>query len=311
MKFRMSNVSIDDLPNMDELFESVSGKKFGEQINQILEFVTKGNLLTMISSVVGFVEGMLQVLSSGNFSQMIEKLDKKPPPEDVQLLSDLESLASRVDGMNLKEGLESLPGAEDRSWYFSLIIFALYTYLDVYTRSLIDLISTNEILSTKLEAYLATIAEKRPDKSRLPILDVEEMKRFGIGRRLDTIERGLSIDPILEQVVGKVDMNIFRKGTAKFIEIRGKAAHSNPRLNHEDYTFEELENDIDEIEVDFSEFDGFIDKIGFYQYGLPQVKEATLELGGVLRKIRLILLMAIVYPALIDVVLQSTMDLFH
>ena len=60
--------------------------------------------------------------------------------------------------------------------------------------------------------------------------------------------------------------------------------------------------------MDFGEFDDFIEKIGFSQYGLPQIKDAAEEIMKVLMKIRLILLTSIVYPALIDAVLQTMLD---
>lgn len=308
MRFRAGDYSSDEMLDVSELFSTGPGKRFGEQVNQVMDFATKGNLLTVLSSIMPFVEAIMQTMAAGAFSKAIRKMEKKPPPQDLTLVEDMESLLNRVDGMNIREGMEALPSAEDRSWYFSLIIFALYTYLDVYSRSLVDLINNNEKMTAEIENYLSEIAEKRSDKSRPPVIHGKGMKRFGIKRRLLTIENGLSLNSILFQVVGENEMKILREGVVKFIDIRGKVAHSNPKLEHEEYTFEELEKDLAEIELDFSELDKFIEKIGFTQYGLPQIKNAALEIGGVLRKTQLILLTSVVYPALLDAVLQAIIE---
>jgi hypothetical protein len=308
MRFKGGSDSSYEVPAIEEIFQTEAGIRFGGQVDQVLEFAMKGNLLTLFSSMVPFLEGVFQAIGEGAFSKVIQKQEEKPPIEDIQIVADLESLAYRVNGMDLKEGLEALPTTDDGSWYFSLVVFALYTYLDVYTRALIDTIGTNKMLSSKIVSHLSEIAERRSDKSRPAVLDVKGMKRFGVERRLVTIERGLSIDSVLHNAVGKEELDNLRKGISKFVEIRGKVAHSNPKLDHEEYTFKELEEDLDEIDIDFSEFDGFIERIGFAQYGLPQIKDATVELGGVLNKTRLILLTAVVYPALIDAVLQALLD---
>jgi len=103
-------------------------------------------------------------------------------------------------------------------------------------------------------------------------------------------------------------MGVLRRGISKFVDTRGKAAHSNPRLDYAEYTLKEFEKDLDEIEIDLSEFDGFIEKIGFTRYGLPQIKDATMGLGKVLEKTQLILLTSVVFPALIDAVLHNLLN---
>jgi hypothetical protein len=308
MRFKAGSDSSDESTAIVEVFRTATGVRFGEQVDQILDFVMRGNLLTLLSSIAPFIEGMYRAMAEGALSKAIQKQNEKPPQPDIELIADMESLASRMDGMELTEGLETLPSADDRSWYLSLIIFTLFTYLDVYTRTIIDVVSANSILSTKMQTHLAKVAEKRSDKSRPAVLDVKGMKRFGVERRLLTIESGLSIDSVLLHFMDKKELINLREVFSKFIEIRGKVAHSNPRLDHEEYTFEELEEDLDEIEIDFSELDGFVEKIGFAQYGLPQIKDAAVGIGEVLKKTRLILLTAVVYPALIDAILQSLLE---
>ncbi|MFW9912918.1 MAG: hypothetical protein ACFFEU_10635 [Candidatus Thorarchaeota archaeon] len=71
---------------------------------------------------------------------------------------------------------------------------------------------------------------------------------------------------------------------------------------------EELEEDLSEIDMDFREFDDFIEETGFTQYGLPQIKNAAMGIMEVMKKIRLILLTSVLYPALIDAVLQAMIE---
>jgi hypothetical protein len=62
---------------------------------------------------------------------------------------------------------------------------------------------------------------------------------------------------------------------------------------------------MEDIIIDFDELDDMFEKIGFSQYGIPQIKDAAAEVFDVLKKLRLILLMASLYPALIDAVLHG------
>ncbi|MHA1614417.1 MAG: hypothetical protein ACTSYJ_06190 [Candidatus Thorarchaeota archaeon] len=290
-----------------EIFHTNSGIRFSEKVEQVVEFATKGNILTLLSSIVPFVEAVFGAISTGSFSKGIQSLEKKPPAEDIRMVENFESIADSLGDLNLREGFDALPTAKDRAWYFSLIIFALYTYLDVYSRDLVDIIENNGKLASKLEEHLGLLANKRDNKSRPPVLDVKGMRRFGIVRRLTTIAAGLQIDDVLLEIIGD-ELEVFRRGISKFVDIRGKVAHSNPKLDHAEYTFQELEKDLGEIEVDYSEIDSFIEKIGLTQFGLPQIKEATRELTEVLKKTQLLLLTAVIYPALIDSVLHALID---
>ena len=281
MAFLTTSYTSDDTTGVEDIFCTESGKRFGQQIDQVLEFSRKGLVLTMLPALGNYSQAVLNAMAAGSFGKMLDNAGKKPPSLDIQFVRDAESLMSRVDITKIVEGFEDLPTSEDRGWYFSFTILAIFAYLDVYSRSIIDLMIRN------------------PGELGF---DFDEVKGFSVKRRLATVYEKMSIHSILSHFVDAKTLDRLHSGFSKFIKIRGKIAHSNPRLNHDEYSFKELEQDLEEFEIDYSEIDEFIVKIGFAQYGITKVKDATKEIGEVFRKVRLVLMMAATYPALIDAV---------
>ena len=288
----------DETIDVHEIFNAKQGVQFGEQVDQLIEFTIKGQLLTLLPPALDFVMSNLAALEAGTFSQFMLSQKEKHSDDDIKGVQAMEELAGKVDRINLKEGFDSLPTQEDRAWYFSFTILALYAYLDVYTKSLVDAIESNKHLSVSFEKYLLDFS----------IESFNALKNMSIGKRLSVIENGLRIDTHLIRIVSERNLQIYRTGLTKFIRIRGRVAHSNPKLNHEQYSYEDLEKEMDDIVVDFGELDQFVEKIGFAQYELQQMKKSVSEAGKVLNKVRLVLMMAIVYPALIDASLSVLMN---
>ncbi|MHA1780925.1 MAG: hypothetical protein ACTSYL_08675 [Candidatus Thorarchaeota archaeon] len=295
----------DEGPQLVDIFQTEPGRLFGEQANQLLEFVMKGQLLTIMPIIGDFAQKMIDAISEGWLSEAINRTEKKPQPDDVMMIQALELLSQHLEKNEFAEGLELFPSAEDQLWYISLITFALYTYLDVYSVSLIDLIKENEILSSKLEKYLGKKAHERPDKTRAPTLRVHEMKRFGVKLRLTTFERGLEIDSVLAQLIGQVELEVVRNSFFKFVEIRGKIAHKNPRLGQNEYSYQKFEKDLENIGIDFKETEDFMKKIGLPIEGISQILETSIRIGEMIKKTIMIVEMATLYPAFIDAVLAA------
>lgn len=285
MNYRLGNPDdASSSPILEGIFNTEPGKRFEEQVNQVLEFITKGHVLTTLPAI------------AKSAKRRVDALATEYPA--------LKPLLRRVNESNMIEAMEELPAEEDRPWYFSFGIMAIYAYLESYIKQMTRLVSGNDDLRSRINEYLLADAENRPDKTRPAILEVEQMSRFGVRSRLNTIDGALDISPLLAKIIGESEINILRNGTLRFIDIRGKVAHSNPKLDHEDYTFDALEADLDDFVVDLSEMEGFLDKIGFSQYGISEIKDAVNQVAEDFKKIRLLLLTAIVYPALIDAVVH-------
>ena len=287
LTYLASSYTVEGVSGVEDVFSTESGKLFGQQIDQVLEFSRKGLILTSLPALGEYTQDVLNAMAIGALSKTVEKLEKKPSPIDMQFLHDAESLVSRMDITETIEGFRELPTSEDRAWYFSFTILAIFAYLDEYSRSLTEMIEQNPIFSTYSK------------------LSTEEMKGFSVKRRFTTIFDELSIRSIVSRFVDTKTIDHFQNGFSNFIRIRGKIAHSNPRLNHNEYSFSELESDVEEIEFDYNEVDELIEKIGFAQYGISKVKEASEEIAEVVKKVRMVVLMASIYPALIDVVLSN------
>lgn len=206
---------------------------------------------------------------------------------DAQFVHESESLMKRVDMSEIIEVFGNLPTSEDRPWYFSFTILAIYAYLDEYSRSIIKMMDEYPIFSSNSK------------------LNIDEMKSSSIMGRLTKIYDIFTINSIISKYIDLDSVERFRDGLSRFIKIRGQVAHSNPRLNHDEYTFTELEREVDEIELDYSDVEKLIEKIGYTQYGISKIKDETKEIEPVANKLQLVVLMSTIFPALIDAVLSS------
>ncbi|TFH07010.1 MAG: hypothetical protein E4H14_09505 [Candidatus Thorarchaeota archaeon] len=222
---------------------------------------------------------------------------------DILFTETMEKMASRLNQKDLTEGFQSIPSVEDRSYYFSFTILALFAYLDVYSSNLLTTIIKNKKLSEILRKYLShQLGIKTTDAH--DIVDLIKKLR-GIKEKLYSIDSAFSISEIFSSIETQKKVEIYREGLKRFIGIRNRIAHSDPKLNHEEYTYENLESDLNDFEISFKDVEQFVERIGFSQYGLDEIKSETSDIAQFQEKVRLALIMAIIYPAIIDVVIHE------
>ena len=109
--------------------------------------------------------------------------------------------------------------------------------------------------------------------------------------------------PCQHPIIGAKEFTKYQDAFTKFKNIRHKIAHRNPRLEIDEYSFEELEKDLDSTELDFEELTQSWEKIEFLRETIFELQESMNEMSHILKKLTLVIGMATIYPSLLDAVL--------
>jgi len=286
-----------------DIFQTNPGKLFAKQVEQIVSFAIRGLSSTIIPAAYSSVKEMFPRLLENQYSDWMKKQRGKQIDPAILLTETMEKMVSRLDQKVVIEGFQNIPSVEDRAYYFSFTILALYAYLDVYSSNLLKIIIKNKKLSEILRKHLSNQTIDAHDK-------VDPIKKLrSIRAKLNSIDSAFSVSEIYSSIETQKKVEIYREGLKRFIQIRGKIAHSNPKLNHEEYTYEDLESDLKGIEINFRDVGKFMEKIGFTKYGLIEIKSETSNIVQISEKVLLALIMAIIYPAIIDVVIHEYLSL--
>jgi hypothetical protein len=100
-------------------------------------------------------------------------------------------------------------------------------------------------------------------------------------------------------------ISVIRDACKIFNRIRGKITHANPLLEQEQYAFDEFEKDLVEPLLEFEDVKRAANLPKYIEDVMPLVKPGIKELSDVVGKTALIVRMAMTYPALLDVALDS------
>lgn len=288
----------DEKPLFSEIFCTTSGILFGNQADEVMEFGLRGQFITMIPQLIEFVKKAGTIVGSDEYEHLV--LKDKTAEMDPKFIT----MRSAIKEIDLEElnGFEEVLTKTDRLWYISLIVFALYSYLDLYSRSLSELISTNEHLRSMMELHLKRSIHNESGEEQ--ILVDKTLKGFGMSRRLKEIETGLEMDSILIPLIGEPTLTSYRGAFSKFKKLRNKIAHNNPRLGVSEYTYEAFETDLDEIKLDFEQVEMQPEIKALFGDTLQLLQQPMMELQEYIKRTSLIVGMATLYPALIDAVLS-------
>ena len=79
MTFLSSNDGSEDPLFVKDIFCTEPGKRFGEQVGQVLEFAIKGLTLTAaLPAIAEYAQDILQALAKKSISKAIDKAKKNP-----------------------------------------------------------------------------------------------------------------------------------------------------------------------------------------------------------------------------------------
>lgn len=298
------NTLRDERPSVEDIFSTDYGKMLGSQIDEILDFTKRGQVLLLLLPLTKILERVQGFIADGTYRQALTSM---LPPKDIKKIEAFEVLMEDVDTSDHKETVEDLIDEEDKLWYFSLITFTVYAYVDVYSKTLIKTISKNQSLTLKLGGHLRTEAlEHQDDEERKYVTEVRDMDQYGIARRLHTIETGLFVDEILSTLMDSEMLQIFRSSFSRIMKIRHKIAHRKPKLQEDEYSYEMFESELGEIEPDLDfTFAEISESFGFLKPIFGSIEGLALETAERIQRTMTIVAMAVLYPALLDAVVYE------
>jgi len=289
-------------PQIAHIMHTRLGRRLGRQVDAAVDFVTKGYVMTMMPEFMKMNKTIMKGIAKGEVRDFITKTGQieSLSQKDIRLIEAMETLANEyVDDSS--ESADAFLNSDDRLRFLSFTVFSAYTYLEVYSRGLVQLIGRKKDLSTMMEAYLPVFTERRSDKSRPPVLTTRDMLHLSLKLRLGAIEEGLGIDGVVADLIGSDTLKLYRDAFARFLELRQKVAHWDPCPDEEEYVYKRMEKDFRPLELDMEDVSNqppFVKRI------MEQVKTAATDAFESFRKITLVVSMAMVYPALIDAVVK-------
>lgn len=297
---------MEDRPQVEDMFQTSFGKTLGSQVGEILDFAKRGQILLIILPLTKIMEKLQRFIQDGSYLRAVES---SLSPKDIDKMKAFEVVMQDVDVGDTVDTVEEVIDQDDELWYLSLITFTVYAYVDVYSKSLIKSVTSNPLLMQKLETYLEREAlQNKDDKERKYVTSVTDLSQYGVSRRLQTIERGLSIDRILSEVTNPDVLSIIRRSFIKIKETRNKIAHRDPKLKRDDYTyemFEDISNAVEELDFTFNEIE---ETLGFLKPIFGTIEDLGKQTMDRIKRTMNIAYMTMLYPALIDVVVHDLME---
>ncbi|RLI98736.1 MAG: hypothetical protein DRP08_07890, partial [Candidatus Aenigmatarchaeota archaeon] len=290
----------------EELFRTPCGVRFGNQAEAATDFALRGYALSVILPVAGKVSSIVgRGIARGDLD--VFKTDETSPIDHAKIEL-LETLAKDFTVPSPDEVEELVHFEDDVLWFLSLVTFSFHPYLDVYSMCIIDFVGNQEVLDNAMQNHLLRCIQPITDPLGNPILKTAQLKRLGVFNRLAAIEQGLGLSSIIENLLEAKELDGIRKACKKFNHIRGRIAHSDPRLPREKYTFAEFEKDLEEPLLDFESMKKEA-KLPKYLNEVMKTIEPEIEsLSEIYGTTALVVRMAITYPAILDVILSALLS---
>ncbi len=279
-------------PDLQDMFSSDFGRLLGRQVDEVLDFAMRGLILSSFMTMMRHIEEISKGIVDGELDGLTTS---DTEPNELEKFNALKLLMADYDWAESITSIEELLPKQDRLWYASTLNFAIYAYLDRYTRSLVHHISANAKMSQEIDTYLARNSQEPSERWRLDVTHAEDLIRFGVEKRVREIERGLKLGSVLEEIVGKETAGSCRRNFRRFMEIRHKMAHHDPRPEFREHTWEVVEQSIPELDG----FD-FPLKEGILRSAFDGLASSLRESFPLFAKIVSMALAGILYPALID-----------
>ncbi len=295
----------DERPSLESLFQTEEGKRFGSQVECAADFAIRGHTLSIILPIAGsLVKTTSHGIARGDLDGLVTE---ETPQDEREKFNAIKLLMKDLTAQDTEDPEELLYVREDVLWFLSLVTFSLHTYLDVYSRSIIERIDCTPSLRMRIDEFLTEKPEKLTDSLGRPIQRTADVKRVGVFRRLTIIEEGLGLEKVLGSVIEPEELSSIRRACKTFNRIRGKIAHADPRLGQEHYSFKDFDKDMEVVMLDFEEVQDAVELPKYLQGIMTLIKPGIEELSEVLKRTALVIRMALIYPALLDAAIHASM----
>ncbi|MFW9887627.1 MAG: hypothetical protein ACFFER_05555 [Candidatus Thorarchaeota archaeon] len=303
MNYKSNPRKEDERPPLESLFETEEGKRFGSQVEAAADFAILGTTLSAILPIAGSLSKATSIgIARGDLDDLVTD---ETPQDEREKHKAIKFLMQDFASRDADDSTELFFSNEDALWFLSLVTFSLHTYLDVYSRSIIKRIDSTPSLRMRLDKYLRERPESLTDSLGRPIMQASEVRRVGVFRRLATLEKGLGLTAIIHSVIDSEELSSIRGASKAFNRIRGTIAHSDPRLGKEHYSFRDFEKDLNEVNLDFHEFKDEVKLPRYLHQIVDLIKPLLGELSEAMKRPALVVRMAILYPALLDVAIHA------
>jgi hypothetical protein len=281
----------DDEIDIEDIFATEPGKTFGVQVSQTLEFAQRGAMIAQVSGMENLKPKFWDGVVDGSFRELVKNLDDKTG-DDLEIVEAIETFAKHYYESVREDQVEQvLLNPDDWIWFLSLVTFAVYAYLDVYSRSLIDIVLNDIVLKKELEEHIK-------------LDNYNELKGASVKQRFATLIAGLKLSPMIEEVLKLSDFERYESAFDVFLRIRHRIAHSNPKLDAEKYQYDDFETDLQDVELLLE--DAMEEVTSEFILGIvEEARELFPKLQSVLIRFQLVVKMATMYPAIVDCMLSS------
>lgn len=286
-----------------DLFLTEPGKILGSHVDDLLGFVQKGVVLARARSVLP-TKGVMEMFAGGEFRDAIEEGGHELEEDDLEMVGAIETFFKHA-GKTEDADHETMMEPDDWLWYLSLFTFALYAYLDVYSRNILDLVLKGEELRSRLEGFLENQSERLEEELDSTPITVKDLKGSSVKNRFFCLAAGLELDMVLERILNESNLERYSDAFDAFLRIRHKIAHSNPRLEAEKYTYSDFEADLKDFEAILERIDEISVDSKFVRRLLDQLAESLPDFLSMFGRFYLIMKMATLYPSLLDSVFNA------
>jgi hypothetical protein len=295
-------------PDVSELFETEPGMILGDQIVGLQEMAFIGNFMSGILEFNEAIQKMLKGFADGELRKLVPEDASVPDPKELKELEEFEYFAKKYSMTEEEKDVDNLARI-DPLWFVSLVTFAIYSYLEVYAVSILEMLEQYPKIIEKIDEYLQSREPSKGDKN--PITSFHQLKQRGVKGKLRNIEEALSFDQTLIEMIGQEEYDFCWRGFKKFIYIRGKIAHRSPRLSPEEYTDAHFDRDLYDFQTDTAEFTKRLEKTVHMKQAFKEMNQHLQDVFRMYQKTDTVVMMATQYVALFDCILSANLELMQ
>ena len=299
------------------LFLSDEGRLLAEQIEDAVEFSIKCLVLSM--DYRDLIDNVFQMLQD-------EKLREQIPKEELEDFDKFNELMEKYISQKESEQEEKeliLFTKEDRGRFLAYLTMAIYSYIDAYCSNLVERILVHPNITNRLFSILASRNKVKFDLAGMNEYEKDPYEFSSKWLRnevkinplafLKTIQKGLSIDKFVQDILEEYDLTQYEKLFKDFMLFRIDIAHGKPAPDMEDFDIDFIKERWKRMEKEFhaQRMNGDAEIPDFMEKYVDRIWDMILEVFPAFAKAFHLPLMAIVYPAFVDQAIERVLGILQ